>query len=87
MLDNQLRLHPENLALFLDPTLKRDSVGFFSVSKDQKYKPNDSEKANLVALKELEKKARGITEYEVPHHIEDLELTKGEFCSNRVLSE
>lgn len=78
-MDEQLRLHPENLALFLEPTFKRQTIGFYSVDKNQQYHNNDSEKAGLVALKEKERIGDGVTEYEVPQHLDDRDLSKGAF--------
>lgn len=77
MLDNQLRLHPDNLSLLLDPTFKRKSIGFYSVNEQQKYVENDSEKLSLIALKEMDRAVEGVIEYEVPEYISDLDLQQG----------
>ena len=77
-MDTHLRLHPENLSLFVEPLFKREAVGYYSVSSQRRYQADYSEKASLVALKEADKTSQGIVEYEVPTHIEQLNLTEGE---------
>ena len=77
-MDTHLRLHPENLSLFVEPLFKREAVGYYSVSSQRRYQADYSEKASLVALKESDKTSQGIVEYEVPTHIEQLNLTEGE---------
>lgn len=76
-MDSQLRLHPDNMAMFVEPKFERQTVGYYSVNGTSGYQSNDSEKASLVALKETEKLAEGVAEFQVPSYIEELDLTQG----------
>lgn len=81
-MDNQLTLHPENLAMFLEPTFKRQTIGHYSITEDKKYAADDSEKASLVALKEVERTSLGEVEYEVPSFVEQLNLSRGNYIKS-----
>jgi len=80
-MDSQLRLHVDNLAMFLEPSFTRHTVGYYSITSDCEFKGDDSEKASLVALKEEKKPTDGVSQYEVPGYIEQLNLDDGEQLS------